>query len=99
MIGVAGVLGNSDLADIRIESLKWHEKGLAIDLPQAIDDGAERRTLEIPFAAVDQPCAVKALKDWLMIAKLEEGKVFRSFGTSGTIRDGISRAAARLLGL
>ena len=38
LIGVAGALGNSELAAIRIESLKWNEKGLAIDLPHAIDD-------------------------------------------------------------
>jgi hypothetical protein len=49
LIGVAGALGNSDLAAIRVESLKWHVKGVAIDLPQTIYDGAKRRTVEIPF--------------------------------------------------
>ena len=83
LIGVAGALGNSELAAIRIESLKWNEKGLAIDLPHAIDDG-ETQTVEIPFATDNQPCAVKALKDWLTIANLQEGKVFRSLALSGS---------------
>lgn len=87
LIGVAGALGNSELAAIRIESLKWHEKGLTIGLPQ--DDGVTQ-TVEISFATGDQPCAVKALKDWLTIANLQEGKVFRSVAFSGAIREGIS---------
>ena len=88
MIGVAGALGNSELAAIRLESLKWNEKELAIDLPHAIDDG-ETQTVEIPFATDDQPCAVKALKDWLTIANLREGKVFRSLALSGAVCQGI----------
>jgi len=75
LIGVAGALGNSELAAIRIESLKWNEKGLA--------------TVEIPFATDNQPCAVKALKDWLTIANLQEGKVFRSLALSGAVCQGI----------
>jgi hypothetical protein len=75
LIGVAGALGNSELA------------GLTVGLPQ--HDGVTQ-TVEIPFATGDQPCAVKALKDWLKIVSLQEGKAFRSLAFSGAIRDGIS---------
>jgi hypothetical protein len=88
LIGVAGALMNSELAAMRLEDLKWHEKGITIDLSRPIEHGAKHRAIEIPFGG-DLPCPVKALKDWLVIAKLEDGHVFRSVGTFGTIGKGI----------
>jgi integrase len=90
LTGVAGALRSSDLAAMRLEDLKWHEKGIAIDLSRPIEHGAKHRTIEIPFGGGDQPCPVKALEDWLTVAKLEGGPVFCGVGAFGTIGKGIN---------
>jgi integrase len=87
LIGVAGSLGNSDLAAIQVEDLIWHEEGITIKPSRSI--GATPRRIEIPFAVGDQPCPVKALESWLTIARLEGGRVFRSVGKFGTVGKGI----------
>jgi integrase len=106
LIGFAGAFRRSELAQIHSSDLSFSDDGVVIDLrvSKTGQEGAGRK-VGIPFARVIETCPVRALRTWLVAAKITEGPVFRRVdrygypSRSGLHKDSIGkllkRAAAR----
>ena len=90
LIGFAGALRRSELAAMRCEDLKKHGKGVTINLPHSkTDQEGMGRDVEIPYGDDDRNCPVMALDNWLKVAGITGGPVFRSVGQYGNIGKGL----------
>ena len=90
LIGFAGALRRSELAAMRFEDVIWHRKGITIRLPRSkTDQEAVGREVEILWGVHDQTCPVMALENWLKIAQVKDGPVFRSVGQYGKVGGGL----------
>jgi integrase len=90
LIGFAGALRRSELAALRFEDVIWHPKGITIRLPRSkTDQEAVGREVKILWGVHDRTCPVMALENWLKIAQVREGPVFRSVGQYGKVGGGL----------
>jgi integrase len=90
LIGFAGALRRSELAAMRVEDLAWQRKGITIKLPRSkTDQEAAGREVDILWGVSDQTCPVLALENWLKIARVKDGPVFRSVGQYGKVGGGL----------
>jgi integrase len=86
LIGFAGALRCSELAAIKIEDIKFDELGITIQVPsKALDRRGKRREVVVRSGNQSEntplqllTCPVRALTQWLEIADIHEGPVFRS---------------------
>lgn len=93
LVGFAGGLRRSELAEIRIEDLHWHKRGITVHIEHSkTDQEGQGREVELPYGS--QPdatpldeltCPVRALEQWLKIAGIKEGKIFRRVTAAQTI--------------
>jgi integrase len=75
---------------MRFEDVFWHRKGITIRLPRSkTDQEALGREVEILWGVHDRTCPVMALENWLKIAQVREGPVFRSVGQYGKVGGGL----------
>lgn len=82
LIGFAGAFRRSELVALRVEDMAEHNEGLELMLRKSkTDQEQEGRTVFIPHAHGER-CPVKALKDWLEIAAIVEGPLFRAVSRS-----------------
>jgi integrase len=78
LVGFAGAFRRSELVGICVEHLDFVEAGVEVLLPRSkTDQEGQGRIVFIPYARSER-CPVKALKDWLKVANIETGLVFRS---------------------
>jgi integrase len=90
LIGFAGALRRSELAAMQYKDLTWHRKGITIKLPRSkTDQEAKGREVEILWGEHDRTCPVLALENWLKIARIQDGYVFRSVGQYGKVGKGM----------
>jgi integrase len=98
LVGFAGGMRRSELAGIRVEHLHRHRKGITILLPVSKTDQEQQgREVELPIVVqpADTPaskltCPVRALEDWLKLASIKEGPVFRKITWSQSSGKGLS---------
>lgn len=78
LVGFAGAFRRSELVGIRVEHLHFMEAGVEVLLPRSkTDQEMVGRTVFLPHAR-GAVCPVKALQNWLALAGIETGLVFRS---------------------
>ncbi len=78
LVGFAGAFRRSELVAIRCEEITYHANGLEILIPRSkTDQAGAGRTVFIPHANGSR-CPVKALRQWLEIAGITSGWVFRA---------------------
>ena len=85
LTGFAGGLRRSELADLRLEDLRWHNQGVTIKVRRSkTDQAGQGREVELVYGL--QPdgtplgellCPVRALRQWIEQANLKEGYLFR----------------------
>jgi integrase len=103
LIGFAGSLRRSELAAIRVEDLAWHKRGVTILIPRSkTDQEGQGREVEIPYGTHDLSCPVMAIENWLKIASIKGGQLFRRVGLHGNVgpaldKDSIGRIVKRLV--
>jgi integrase len=103
LVGFAGSLRRSELAAIKVEDLAWHRKGVTITIPRSkTDQEGEGREVEIPLGTHDLTCPVMALENWIKIASIKDGNVFRRVGLYGNVgkalsKDSVGRIVKRLV--
>ena len=91
------------MAAIRIEDLTWHKRGVTILIPRSkTDQEGEGREVEIPYGLHDVSCPVMALENWVKIASIKDGPLFRRVGLYGNVgpaldKDSIGRIVKRLV--
>jgi integrase len=69
LVGFAGALRRSELATIKFEHVKLLNEGLEIFLPWT---KTGPRTVRIPYGSNPLTCPVRALKEWIEKAQLEQ---------------------------
>ena len=85
LIGFAGAFRRSELVSLRIEDIEEAKQGLLIHLRRSkTDQAGVGRKIAIPFAR-GAVCPVKALQDWLKVAGISGGAVFRPVNRHGHI--------------
>lgn len=86
-IGFLGALRRSELAIIRIEDIQWHPEGIEILIPRSkTDQTGDGQYCAIPNGN-DQLCAVRALKNWIDLAKINSGPIFRRIHRGNCLSD------------
>lgn len=87
LIGFAGALRRSELVGLQVSDIEFVEQGLLINLSRSkTDQEAEGRKIGIPFAR-GNVCAVHALKNWLEVAAIDSGAIFRGVNRHGFISE------------
>lgn len=87
LIGFAGAFRRSELVGLKVNDIEFVEQGLIINLGHSkTDQEGIGRKIAIPFAR-GNVCAVHALKDWLEVAAIDSGAIFRGVNRHGFISD------------
>ncbi|MGI8547324.1 MAG: site-specific integrase [Gemmatimonadaceae bacterium] len=86
LLGFAGCYRRSELVSIDHEHVAEHRDGLVISLLWSKTDqeghGSEKG---IPYGQHPETCPVRALKEWLAVASISEGPIFRPVTRYGHI--------------
>ncbi len=86
LIGFAGGLRSSELAAIEVRDLEWVSTGLVVGIPRSKrDQEGKGEEVEIPCGQNPATCPVRALENWIKIAPIKDGAVFRKVMKSGRI--------------
>jgi site-specific recombinase XerD len=84
LLGFGGAFRRSELVALDVEHLTEAAEGLRVYIAQSkTDQDAEGVTIAI--ARGSSACPVEALRDWLDMAGIESGPVFRPINKAGTI--------------
>lgn len=85
LIGFAGGFRRSELVGLQFPDVEFVEQGLVIHLSKSkTDQEGIGRKIAIPFAR-GSVCAVLALKNWLEVASIDSGPLFRPISRHGFI--------------
>jgi integrase len=86
LIGFAGAFRRSELVSIDVSDLKFEAAGVLITLRRSkTDQEGQGRDVAIPFGKESNTCPVLALQNWLAIAGIAEGAVFRPVHKGGAV--------------
>ena len=87
LIGFAGAFRRSELVSLTIADIEQAKHGLIVQLRFSKTDQEGRgRKVAIPYAR-GAVCPVLALQQWLEVAKIAEGPIFRGVNRHGLISD------------
>jgi integrase len=85
LMGFAGALRRSELVALACADIEWVEGGLVVTIRKSKTDqegrGAE---IGIPYGS-SGACPVQALRDWLAVAEISSGPIFRRVDQWGNI--------------
>ena len=84
-MGFLGALRRSELVEIKVEHINWQTEGIEILIPKSkTDQENSGQYCAIPNGN-DKLCAIRALKEWLDKAKINEGYIFRRINKGNKI--------------
>ena len=87
LIGFAGAFRRSELVSLTVADVEQVQQGLIIQLPRSKTDQEGRgRKVAIPYAR-GAICPVLALQQWIAVAGITEGPIFRGVNRHGQIAD------------
>lgn len=79
-LGFAGAFRRSELVGIQIKDLTFTPQGLIVFIPQSKGDQlGSGSQVAIPYGPDRDTCAVRAVREWIKAAHLEDGPLFRGF--------------------
>ena len=109
LAGFAGAFRRSELAALRMENLEETKEGLVIRISKSKTDPEGRgREAALPYGSTPETCPVRACRDWIAAAHLEDGPLFRRIDRHDRVSEralhkdsigGIVKRAARRAGL
>ena len=77
LIGFSGGFRRSELVDIEYEDIEFVTEGVKIFVKRSkTDQSGEGMTKAIPYFDNENFCTVKALKNWIEVSDLKNGKIF-----------------------
>ncbi len=87
LIGFAGAFRRSELVALQVSDIEFVEQGLLINVSRSkTDQEGVGRKIAIPFAR-GNVCAVHALKNWLELADIDSGPIYRGVNRHGFISE------------
>ena len=79
LTGFSGAFRRSELCAMAVSDLCFSDSGLVINVPRSKADQEQAgEKVAIPFGEHEQTCPIKALREWLVAAKVTQGAVFRA---------------------
>ncbi|MBR1196589.1 site-specific integrase [Bradyrhizobium sp. AUGA SZCCT0240] len=85
LVGFAGAFRRSELVALDVADVLETDEGLRIKIRRGkTDQEGEGRSIAVPRG--DVMCPVKALRAWLVAARIEAGPIFRPIDKAGTVR-------------
>ncbi len=88
LIGFSGAFRRSELARILMDDIKFSREGIVVTLRKSkTDQIGEGRDIAIPYGSNHLTCPVRALQDWLEIAEISDGPLFRSVNRHGQVSE------------
>jgi integrase len=92
LTGFAGAFRRSELAVLRMDHIDSRPDGLLVTVPESkTDQEGEGQLVAIRRVEDSEYCPVSALREWVAVASIEEGAIFRGVPRSGLIsRDAIT---------
>ena len=99
LVDFSGAFRRSELVGIRVEHIGRLDSGIEIELPSSkTDSDGAGRMVFIPLA-VSTRCPVRAVDEWLALADIESGYVFRQVTRHDQLRSDrlTAHAVARIL--
>ncbi|HEY1656231.1 MAG TPA: tyrosine-type recombinase/integrase [Candidatus Tumulicola sp.] len=88
LLGFAGALRRSELAELDVTDLSWMRAGLKIAIRRSkTDQTGEGAEIPVPFVADRALCAARAVREWLDVAGITQGPVFRTFTLDHAVTD------------
>jgi site-specific recombinase XerD len=104
LLGFAGAFRRSELVALNLEDIEETSDGIKITIRHSkTDQEGAGQTIAIPFAKI--ACPVVALKEWIAVAGIRSGAIFRSVNRHGhlgerltdqSVSDIVKEHAARL---
>ena len=86
LVGFAGALRRSELVALTVLDITEHSEGIELQIRRSkTDQEGEGRTAFLPRAR-GKRCPVEALKEWLTVAGIGSGPIFRSVNRHDQIR-------------
>lgn len=78
LVGFAGAFRRSELVGLRVEDLTFTDAGVLVKLRRSkTDPEGEGREVGLPYGRQSETCPVRALRNWLAAAGIEQGWIFR----------------------
>jgi integrase len=79
LLGFAGGFRRSELVALRVEDLEWAAGGLVVSIRRSKGDPEGRGELVgVPCGQQPETCPVRAVEEWLRVAGIDSGPVFRA---------------------
>jgi integrase len=86
LLGFAGALRRSELVGLDVEHVTSTEDGLKLLLERSkTDKQGEGAEIAIPRGRAEETCPVAALTDWLELAEIKAGPLFRKVNRGGAV--------------
>jgi site-specific recombinase XerD len=86
LVGFAGAFRRAELVALDLADLLWQEDGVRIVVRSSkTDQEGAGRLKDIPFARHTEHCPVRALREWLELAAIDAGPVFRPLSKTGRV--------------
>lgn len=78
LFGFAGAFRRSELVALDVADIDRRDEGLLVTIRSSkTDQNAEGQTIAIPNKPESRYCPVQALEDWLTVAGIDDGAIFR----------------------
>ncbi|MEK6439195.1 site-specific integrase [Pseudonocardia sp. T1-2H] len=89
LVGFFAALRRSELANLRVEEISAHDRGLVLTLPRSKTNqrGEEHELVVLPRAGRRAHCPVTAVQTWLDAAGIADGPVFRKISRGNRVLD------------
>ncbi|MDX6364633.1 MAG: hypothetical protein QOC68_4524 [Solirubrobacteraceae bacterium] len=89
LVGFFAALRRSELANLRVEEISAHDRGLVLTLPRSKTNqrGEEHELVVLPRAGRRAHCPVTAVQTWLDTAGITSGPVFRKISRGNRVLD------------
>ena len=86
LLGFAGAMRRSELIGLNVEHVTWTEDGMKLLIERSkTDKQGEGAEIAIPRGKAEETCPVAALKDWLALAEITVGPLFRKVNRGGAV--------------
>lgn len=87
LLGFAGAFRRSELVGLDVADVQTTDEGLVVHVRRSkTDQEGAGRTVGIPYGSRPATCPVRAVRDWLAIAGLTEGPLFRGVDPHNNLR-------------
>lgn len=88
LVGFAGAFRRSELAALDVGDIQKVRDGVIITLRRSkTDQEGEGRQIGVPYGSNPITCPVRAFQDWVDVAEITDGPLFRSISRHGNISE------------